>query len=62
MKTVKVQFHVKDPDTCQFIVHNATAAGKLFEFGEYATIELEIDCETKGAPIVAARFVGKKKK
>jgi hypothetical protein len=59
-KSIRVQFEVKSPDTIGFILDNVKSAAsckKLFEFSEYATIELEIATDKPGAPILSAKFV-----
>lgn len=57
-KTVTIQLHTKDPDAWGEAFHalkvKASVRDKLVEFGEYATIELEVD---KDLNVVKARIV-----
>lgn len=55
--TVTVRFEVKDPDVIGFIIGNTAETGSIFEFREYAVIELKIVHRSKGAQIQSARFV-----
>jgi hypothetical protein len=50
-KTCTVQFHVKEPDTINFIIDelklDEKTRDRFFEFCEYAIIELEFDRNLK---------------
>jgi len=63
MTTHTMQFDVKDPDAfCELrdtLGIDDAVTDRLLEFGEYATIEVEVDAEMR---IVAARFLPKAKR
>lgn len=60
--SVVIQLQIKDQDAFGFLIDNCGPGyKKLFEFCEYATVELTVGTGG-GYPIIAARFVPLKEK